>query len=61
MYHGDVEAAGAPSSVVQLRDAIREADVLRGFEPHVSQSYHNPLAHLARVARFSPVLVAGTS
>jgi chromate reductase len=25
LYNGDVEAAGAPSSVVQLRDAIRQA------------------------------------
>jgi chromate reductase len=28
LYNGDVEDAGAPSSVVQLRDAIREADGL---------------------------------
>ena len=28
LYNGDVEAAGAPSSVVQLRDAIRKADGL---------------------------------
>jgi chromate reductase, NAD(P)H dehydrogenase (quinone) len=28
LYNGDVEAAGAPSSVVQLRDAIRQADGL---------------------------------
>jgi len=28
LYNGDVEAAGAPSSVVQLRDAIRSADGL---------------------------------
>ena len=27
-YNGDVESAGVPSSVVQLRDAIREADGL---------------------------------
>jgi chromate reductase len=28
LYNGDVEAAGAPPSVVQLRDAIRKADGL---------------------------------
>ena len=28
LYNGDIEAAGAPSSVVQLRDAIRQADGL---------------------------------
>jgi chromate reductase, NAD(P)H dehydrogenase (quinone) len=28
LYNGDVEAAGAPSSVVQLREAIRQADGL---------------------------------
>src|SRR5688572_1559905 len=28
LYNGDVETAGAPSSVVQLRDAIRKADGL---------------------------------
>lgn len=28
LYNGDVEAVGAPSSVVQLRDAIRKADGL---------------------------------
>jgi len=28
LYNGDVEAAGAPPSVVQLRDAIRQADGL---------------------------------
>ena len=28
LYNGDVEAAGAPSSVVQLRDAIRKAEGL---------------------------------
>jgi chromate reductase len=28
LYNGDVEAAGAPSTVVQLRDAIRKADGL---------------------------------
>jgi chromate reductase, NAD(P)H dehydrogenase (quinone) len=28
LYNGDVEAAGAPSSVAQLRDAIRQADGL---------------------------------
>src|SRR5262245_49981557 len=28
LYNGDVEAAGAPQSVVQLRDAVREADGL---------------------------------
>ena len=28
LYNGDVEAAGAPSSVVQLRDAVRKADGL---------------------------------
>jgi chromate reductase, NAD(P)H dehydrogenase (quinone) len=28
LYNGDVEAAGAPASVVQLRDAIRKADGL---------------------------------
>ena len=28
LYNGDVEAAGAPRSVVQLRDAIRQADGL---------------------------------
>src|SRR5262245_55568425 len=27
-YNGDVEAAGAPPSVVQLRDAVRQADGL---------------------------------
>jgi hypothetical protein len=31
-------------------------DVLRGFEPDVSQSYHNRVAHLARVARYALVL-----
>src|SRR5580765_2995167 len=28
LYNGDIEAAGAPRSVVQLRDAIRQADGL---------------------------------
>jgi chromate reductase len=28
LYNGDIEAAGAPPSVVQLRDAIRKADGL---------------------------------
>ena len=28
LYNGDIEAAGAPQSVVQLRDAIRKADGL---------------------------------
>jgi chromate reductase, NAD(P)H dehydrogenase (quinone) len=28
LYNGDLEAAGAPSSVVQLRDAVRQADGL---------------------------------
>jgi chromate reductase, NAD(P)H dehydrogenase (quinone) len=28
LYNGDIEAAGAPESVVQLRDAIRQADGL---------------------------------
>jgi chromate reductase len=28
LYNGDIEAAGAPPSVVQLRDAIRQADGL---------------------------------
>jgi len=28
LYNGDVEAAGAPPSVVQLRDAVRKADGL---------------------------------
>ena len=28
MYNGDIEAAGAPLSVVQLRDALRKADGL---------------------------------
>src|SRR5262245_15963893 len=28
LYNGDVEAAGAPSSVAQLRDAVRKADGL---------------------------------
>ena len=28
MYNGDLEAAGAPPSVVQLRDSIRQADGL---------------------------------
>ena len=28
LYNGDIEAAGAPQSVVQLRDAIRQADGL---------------------------------
>src|SRR5919106_4530016 len=28
LYNGDIEAAGTPSSVVQLRDAIRQADGL---------------------------------
>jgi chromate reductase len=28
LYNGDIEAAGVPQSVVQLRDAIREADGL---------------------------------
>src|SRR5215510_11086448 len=28
LYNGDIEAAGAPSSVVELRDAIRKADGL---------------------------------
>jgi len=28
LYNGDVEAAGAPSSVVELRDAIRTAEGL---------------------------------
>jgi hypothetical protein len=32
-------------------------DVLRGFEPDVSQSYHNRFAHLPRIARYGFVLV----
>jgi chromate reductase len=28
LYNGDIEAAGAPPSVVQLRDAVRQADGL---------------------------------
>jgi len=28
LYNGDIEAAGAPESVVQLRDVIRKADGL---------------------------------
>jgi len=28
LYNGDIDAAGAPQSVVQLRDAIRKADGL---------------------------------
>jgi chromate reductase len=33
LYNGDIEAAGAPESVVQLRDAIRKADGLRIATP----------------------------
>src|SRR5436190_19312805 len=32
-------------------------DVLRGFEPGVSHSYHNRVAHLALVAQYSSALV----
>src|SRR5262249_28360046 len=28
LYNGDIEAAGAPPSVVQLRDAVRQSDAL---------------------------------
>lgn len=28
LYNGDIEAAGTPPSVVQLRDAVRQADGL---------------------------------
>jgi len=36
LYNGDVEAAGAPASVVQLRDAIRNADGLLIATPEYS-------------------------
>jgi hypothetical protein len=32
-------------------------DVFRGFEPHVSQSYHNRITHLRRVAQYASVLL----
>src|SRR5262245_1496766 len=39
------------------RCASVNLDVLRGLEADVSQSYHNRVAHLPRVARYAWVLV----
>src|SRR3954447_2291650 len=45
--------AASDRSGLEFRCASINLDVRRGFEPHVSQPYHNRLAHLRRVKRRS--------
>src|SRR5437879_2150335 len=49
-------SATSPSKTITRRASVN-LDVLRGFESDVSQSYHNRVAHLRRVARHASVLV----
>src|SRR5215204_2052189 len=48
-------ATQASTTITQC--ASVNLDVLRGFEPDLSQCYHNRVAHLLRVARRASVLV----
>ena len=49
-------SATSPSNTITPYASVN-LDVLRGFEPHVSQSYHNRGVHLRGVARYVYVRV----
>ena len=59
LYNGDVEAAGVPPSVVQLRDAIRRADALLIATPEYNHGVpgvlKNTIDWLSRPPRNSPL------